>query len=121
MVALYAGRLSDNGHSISSSFTMLNVSCYQLHGGGSFEGKIQELEREKQAQATVTTKSKHDIEALTLKVNEDLDREVAELRRQHDQDKASLELLHQYVRVFPIELVITNFTERKSSNRAWYS
>ena len=81
--------------------------------------KIQELEREKQAQAIVTTKSKHDIEALTVKVNEDLEREVAELRRQHDQDKVLL--LHQYIHVFPIELVITNFAEMKSSNRVWHS
>ena len=81
--------------------------------------KIQELEREKQAQAIVTAKSKHDIEALTLKVNEELEREVAELRRQHDQDKVLL--LHQYIHVFPIRLVITNFTEKKSNNRVWHS
>ena len=78
--------------------------------------KIQELER---AQVIVTAKSKHDIEALTLKVNEELEREVAELRRQHDQDKVLL--LHQYIHVFPIELVITNFAEKKSSNRVWHS
>ena len=83
--------------------------------------KIQELEREKQAQAIVTAKSKHDIEALTVKVNEDLEREVVELRRQRDDDKAFLVLLHQYLHVFPIELVITNFTEKKSSNRVWHS
>ena len=64
--------------------------------------KIQELEREKQAQAIVTAKSKHDIEALTVKVNEDLEREVAELRRQRDQDKVLFILLHQYVHVFPM-------------------
>ena len=64
--------------------------------------KLQELEREKQAQAIVTTKSKHDIKALTLKVNEDLEREVAELRRQQDKDKALFISLHQYVHVFPI-------------------
>ena len=81
--------------------------------------KIQELEREKQAQATINAESKHDIEALTLKVNKDLEREVAELRRQQDQDKALL--LHQYVHVFPIELVITNFAERKRSNKVWHS
>ena len=81
--------------------------------------KIQELEREKQAQAIGTTKSKHDIGALTVKVNEDLEREVAELRRQRDQDKVLL--LHQCLSVFPIELIITNFAERKSSNRVWHS
>ena len=64
--------------------------------------KIQELEREKQAQAIATAKSKHDIEALTVKVNEDLEREVAELRRQRDQDKVLFILLHQYVHVFPM-------------------
>ena len=82
-----------------------------------YKRQIQELEREKQAQANFTTKSKHDIEALTLKVNEELKREVAELRRQQDQEKALL--LHQCV--FPIELVITNIAERKSSNRMWRS
>ena len=83
--------------------------------------KIQELEREKQAQAAVNAESKHEIEALKHKVNEDLEREVAELRRQQDDDKASLVLLHQHVHVFPIELVITNFAEKKSSNRVWHS
>ena len=79
--------------------------------------KIQELEKEKQAQAIGTTKSKHD--ALTLKVNGGLEREVAELRRQRDQDKALL--LHQCPSVFPVELMITNFAEKKSSSRLWHS
>ena len=52
-------------------------------------------------------------------MNEELAREVAELRRRQDQDNALL--LHQYVPVFPIELVITNFAEKKSSNRVWHS
>ena len=56
---------------------------------------------------------------MKLKVNEDLEREVTELRRQHDQGKVLL--LHQYIHVFPIELVITNFAEKKSSNRVWHS
>ena len=81
--------------------------------------KIQELEREKQAQATVNAESKQEIEALKHVVNKGLEQEVAELRRQQDDD--SLVLLHQYVHVFPIEFVLTNFTERKSSNRVWYS
>ena len=79
--------------------------------------KIQELEREKQAQAIVTTKGKHG--ALTLKVNEGLEQEVAELRRQQDQDKALL--LRQCLCAFPIELIITNFAERKSNKRVWHS
>ena len=83
--------------------------------------KIQELEREKQAQATVNAESKHEIEALKHKVNIDLEQEVAELQRQQDDDKASLILLHQHVHVSPIELVVTNFAERKSSNRVWHS
>ena len=78
--------------------------------------KIQELEREKQAQATVNVESKQEIEALKHVVNKGLKREVAELRRQQDDDS-----LHQYVHVFPIEFVIINFTERKNSNRVWYS
>ena len=83
--------------------------------------KIQELEREKQAQATVNAESKQAIEALTLKVNKDLGQDVAELQRQQNDDKALLVLLHQFVHVLPIKFVITNFTERKSSNRVWYS
>ena len=83
--------------------------------------KIQELEREKQAQATVNAESKQEIAALTLKVNKDLEQEVAELRKQRDEDKELLVLLqHQYVHVFPIEFVITNFTETKN-NSLWYS
>ena len=46
---------------------------------------------------------------------------VAELQRQRDDDKVLFILLHQYVHVFPIELMITNLTERKSSNRVWHS
>ena len=83
--------------------------------------KIQELERDKQAQATVNAESKHEIEALKHKLNKDLEQEVAELRRQQDDNKTSLVLLHQRVHVFPIELVITNFAEKKSSNRVWHS
>ena len=81
--------------------------------------KIQELEREKQAQATINAESRCEIEALKHKVNYDLEQEVAELRRQQDDD--SLVLLHPHGHVFPIEFVITNFTERKKSNRVWYS
>ena len=84
--------------------------------------KIQELEREKQAQAIINAESKQEIAALTLKVNKDLEREVAELRKQRDEDKELLVLLQrQYVPVFPIELVITNFTEKKRNNKVWYS
>ena len=83
--------------------------------------KIQELEREKQAQATVNAESKQEIAALTLKVNKDLEQEVAELRKQRDEDKELLVLLQRlYVPVFPIELVITNFTEKRN-NKVWYS
>ena len=81
--------------------------------------KIQELEREKQAQATELQKnfeaSKQEIEALKQKVNEDI---VTELQSQLEEERI---LLHQYVHGFPIELMITNFTERKKSNRVWYS
>ena len=41
---------------------------------------------------------------------------MAELRRHQNDDS-----LHPYVHVLPIEFVVTNFTERKSSNRVWYS
>ena len=78
--------------------------------------KIQELEREKQAQATVIVESKQEIEALKHVVNKCLKREVAELRRHQNDDS-----LHLYMHVLPIEFVVTNFTERKRSNRMWYS
>ena len=78
--------------------------------------KIQELEKEKHAQATVIAESKQEIEALKHVVNKGLKREVAELRRHQNDDS-----LHLYVHVLPIEFVVTNFTERKRSNRMWYS
>ena len=84
--------------------------------------KIQELERKKQAQATELQKcsetSKQEIEAMKHKVSEDMKQQVAMLQRQQEEDRISL---HQHVHVFPIELMITNFAERKSSNRVWHS
>ena len=84
--------------------------------------KIQELEREKQAQAAELQKcsetSKQEIEALKHKVSEDMKQQVAMLQRQQEEDRISL---HQHVHVFPIEFVITNFAERKNNSRAWYS
>ena len=84
--------------------------------------KIQELEREKQSQAAELQKysdrSKQEIEALKQKVNEDMKQQVAERLRQQEEERVSL--LH-YVHGFPIKLMITNFAERKSSNRVWYS
>ena len=78
--------------------------------------KIQEREREKHAQATVNAESKQEIEALKHVVNKGLEREVAELRRHQNDDS-----LYPYVHALPIEFVVTNFTERKRSNRTWYS
>ena len=63
--------------------------------------KKKELEREKHAQATVNVESKQEIEALKHIVNKGLEREVAELQRQQDDDS-----LHPYVHAFPIEFVI---------------
>ena len=84
--------------------------------------KIQELEREKQTQAVRLQKcsetSKQEMEALKHKVNEDMKQQVAMLQRQQEEDRISL---LQYVHVFPIELMITNFAERKSNNRVWHS
>ena len=95
-----------------------HLSLLVLHNQQLTQLTLQQKESLKECQHKIQELEKEN-EVLKLKVNEGLEREVAELRRQRDQDKVLL--LHQYVPVFPIELVITNFAERKSSNRVWHS
>ena len=87
---------------------------------------IQELKREKQAQATViadlqkcSETRKHEIEALIVKlnVNDDVEQEVAKLTRSH-QDK---EVRASHVGTFPVEFKMTNVKEAKKDAKEWYS
>ena len=89
--------------------------------------KIQELEREKQTQATVigelqilSETSKREIEALKQTMNDDVEQQVAELRKQRDQDRASLRTLLQHTGMLPLEFTMTSFEEMKKSNGSWY-
>ena len=89
--------------------------------------KIQELEREKQTQATVigelqilSETSKREIEALKQTMNDDVEQQVAELRKQRDQDRASLRTLLQHTGMLPLEFTMTSFEEMKKSNGRRY-
>ena len=53
------------------------------------------------------------MKALKHKVNKGMKQQVAERLRQQEEGRVSL---LQYVHGFPIELMITNFAERKSSS-----
>ena len=104
----------------NQQLTQLTMQQESLH-------KIQELEREKQTQATVigelqilSETSKRKIEALKQTVNEDVEQQVAELRKQRDQDRASLKTLLQHTGMLPLEFTMTSFEEMKKSNGSWY-
>ena len=73
--------------------------------------KIQDLEKEKQT-------SEHEIET----VKEDMEQKVANLRRQRDEDRASLVTLQQYVGMLPpVKITTTNYKKMKSNSKEWYS
>ena len=77
--------------------------------------KIQELE-----QKTLT--SQCEIGGLKQKVNEDVEQEVAELRRQQDEDRTSLVTVQQQIGMLPpLKLTMTNYEEMKNTNGEWYS
>ena len=77
--------------------------------------KVQELEREK-----VT--SQHEIEDLKQEVNRGVKQEVTELRKQLDEDRASLTTLQRCINVLPpINQMMTNFGRMKKSKEDWYS
>ena len=89
--------------------------------------KIQELEREKQTQATVIDElqkfsetSKRDIEALKQTMNKDVEQQVAELRKQQHQDRSSLKTLLRHTGLLPLEFILISFEEMKKSNGSWY-
>ena len=84
--------------------------------------KIQALERVQQAQVTVIKElqkssetSKHEIEGLKLKVNEDVEQEVSKVRKLQDRDRSSLQTLLQHTGMLPFEFRITNFERMKKS------
>ena len=78
--------------------------------------KIQELEREK-----VT--SQHEIEDLKQDVNRSVKQEVAKLRKQLDEDRASLTTLQRCINLLPpVNLMMTNFGRmKKTKGEDWYS
>ena len=77
--------------------------------------KVQELEREK-----VT--SQHEIEDLKLDVNRGVKQEVAKLRKQLDEDRASLTTLQRCINLLPpVNLMMTNFGKMKNRKEDWYS
>ena len=77
--------------------------------------KVQELEREK-----VT--SQHEIEDLKQEVNRGVKQEVAKLRKELDEDRASLTTLQRCINVLPpVNLMMTNFGRMKKSKEDWYS
>ena len=85
------------------------------------QSKIQELEK---AQTTVNAqlqKCSDETKALKLKVRENVKQEVAILRRQQDEDRASLATLQQYVGILPFKITMSSFQELKKSGKEWYS
>jgi len=53
--------------------------------------------------------------------SQSMKQETTELRRKQEEDRASLATLQQYIGMFPVKLMMTNFPEMKSSNGEWYS
>ena len=107
------------------SLKQLQVYCTHRKDGCQWRGELGELDQHlnvrKDCPLPVFEKEEekeHAKQGSLTAESELLKQEVAELRRQLDQDRAKLQ---QYTRVFPVELMMTNFEEMKRSDRQWYS
>ena len=81
--------------------------------------KIQELEKERQAQATVSVQLQKCSDASRREIK-DVEQEVAKLRRQQDEDRASLAALQHCVGILPFKFTTSSFQEMKRSGEEWY-
>ena len=90
--------------------------------------KIQALERVQQTQISFIAEmqksseaSQREIEDLKVKVNENMEREAAMVRKLQDRDRASLQTLLQHTGMLPFAFRMTNFEEMKENNGTRYS
>ena len=107
------------------SLKQLQVYCTHRKDGCQWRGELGELDQHlnvrKECPLTVFKKEeeKEDAKQGSLMAESELlKQEVAELRRQRDEDRAKLQ---RYTGVFPVELMMTNFEEVKRSGRQWFS
>ena len=79
---------------------------------------LEESQRKLQELATVNVQLQKCSDASRHEIK-DVEQEVAELRRQRDEDRASLATLQHYVGILPFEFTMSSFQEMKRSGEEW--
>ena len=104
---------------LKRSLKQLQVYCTHRNGGCQWRGEFGELDQHlnisKQCPLTVVEKEKDAKQGSLVEESEMLKQEIAELKRQRDEDKEKF----RYFGVLPLKITMTNFAARSKKHWLW--